>query len=151
MIRIIAGSSASGISPVTVAAAGGKVISGNALISVSSFLLGTPYARAVLQYDGTKWLMIEGQADTGWVAITLGGGVSAGAGYVPAARQVGDKVELCGELVGSGTTAWGTVPFHPGVTVFLETQGALQISSAGAITTNGTSSVYLDGKSFRGG
>jgi hypothetical protein len=148
-LRIVADGTVTGSTPVTVAASGSKVINGKGLSSGSSFLLGTPHCHATVQYDGTAWRIIDGQQDSGWVAIALGGGVSVGGGVTPAARHVGDKVELCGELVGAGITAWGTVPFHPPATAYLESLGALQVSAAGAISTNGTSSVYLDGKSYR--
>jgi len=61
VLEVVAGQLVTGSTPVTVSAAGGKVINGVGLSGASSFTLGTPYGRAMLQYDGTDWLVIGGR------------------------------------------------------------------------------------------
>jgi hypothetical protein len=60
--------------------------------------------------NGTVWgtVMVAGA----WQALTLypSPAVSAGAGYTPAARLVGDVVSLCGNGTGSSIGDWATIP-----------------------------------------
>jgi hypothetical protein len=125
-------------SPATVAyGSGGGGIFGLGLSNAASFNLGTSFAWALLHcYDGVNWAVL-GQQDTGWVALTLGTGVSAIAGgYVPSARLQGDTVELRGGLQctapGSGLT-WATIPtgLRPAATV----QNVTGWDTIGATTT----------------
>ena len=106
--------------------------------------------------DGANWntALIAGA----WQNITLGSGVSAGSGYTPAARLVGDTVELCGTPTDfATTTAWGTIPagLRPASTVTLVSIDAttvrnVSISPAGAITTSvASTNLALDGLSYR--
>lgn len=109
MVAVVASSTVTGASPITVA---GVNIYGVGLVGAASFKLGTPGAVAVLFSDGTNWEIILGQQDTGWVGLTLAGGVT-GSGYVPSARLQGDIVRLKGAMSGSSITAgstWATIP-----------------------------------------
>jgi hypothetical protein len=114
-IRVAGSATVTGAAPATVTAAGGKGINGLGLAAASTFKLGTPWAYAMLQYDGTNWQIIDGQQDTGWVALSLASGFIAG-GLAPAARCVGDRVWLCGTVHNNtggtvaGNTTWATVP-----------------------------------------
>lgn len=76
----------------------GTNIQGAGLSSASSFPLGSVGASAVLLDDGTNWLMIEGEQDSGWMTITsFAAHVSAGSPS-PQVRLVGTQVRGRGEL-----------------------------------------------------
>lgn len=115
-IRASAGSTVTGATAVTVTASGGKGINGVGLVAASTFKLGTPFAHATLQYDGTNWQIIDGGQDTGWVTLSLATGMSATAGdFVPSARLQGDTVRLRGGITGSSgsgnaQTSMATIP-----------------------------------------
>jgi hypothetical protein len=107
VITVRANGSVTASSPVTVSASS---IYGVGLPGVTSFVLGTQSAFATLQSDGTAWGVIAGQQDTGWVALTLGSGISAWAsGYTPSYRRTGITVQLSGTLQWSGLLGSGYV------------------------------------------
>ena len=153
VVAISAQGSATGASPVTVS---GTNIWGLGLAGASSFTLGISQAFAILQSDGTNWFILSGQQDTGWVALSLGGGVSAGGGYTPTARLVGSTVYLSGgPLTGSAITAWATIPagLRPTstVTLFPVVQGVSVTATAGGALASsaGLSQLNLDGINYR--
>ncbi len=47
-------------------------------------------------WDGARWAVLAGQQDTGWVALTLGGGSPGTLGTTPAAKLVGNRVHMRG-------------------------------------------------------
>jgi hypothetical protein len=116
----------SGATPTTVAASGGLTIYGVGASFVSSILLGTPGSFVVLMADGAgHWLVIAGQPDSGWVALTLASGGGFGSGDVlpasgfdstPSARLVGSTVGLKGVLENNmggslgALSTWATAP-----------------------------------------
>jgi hypothetical protein len=108
-IRVAAAAGVTGATPAVVTAAGGKGINGLGLAAASTFKLGTPWAYATLQYDGTAWQIIDGQQDTGWVALTLGTNITTfTSGYAAAAKIVGNEVELSGSMKNNTGGALGT-------------------------------------------
>jgi hypothetical protein len=112
LVGVVAGASATGANPITVARHSVDVINGVGLSSATSFALGIPGAHALLQSDGTNWFVIAGQQDTGWVNLTLGSGMATHGSDTPAARLVGDRVTLRGAIdqsSGSASTL-ATVP-----------------------------------------
>jgi hypothetical protein len=155
-IRVAGSATVTGAAPATVTAAGGKGINGLGLAAASTFKLGTPWAYAMLQYDGTNWQIIDGQQDTGWVALTLGSGVTSVDGIALAVRLRGDMVDMKGaiqdgNLSGPGyvtvpgtslpSFAWpaGTISFAGDTTTGYEStkilsSGALQLQHSGAST-----------------
>jgi hypothetical protein len=115
IVGVVASGAVSSSSPVTVARGGGATLYGVGFSGATSFTLGMPNAHAILYSDGTNWVLISGQQDTGWISLSLASGFIAG-GLAPAARCVGDCVWLCGTVhnntggtVTTGTT-WATVP-----------------------------------------
>ena len=123
----------------------GTLIQGLGLSSASSFPLGAVGAHAILLDDGTNWNLIAGQQDTGYLAMTLGSGVNSIAGYTPAARLVGNMVELCGTLHNnSGTTlaAFTTMATLPAA-IGAPAQEVLW--TAPALTGNATSVLFING------
>jgi hypothetical protein len=140
----------------------GSSIQGIGLSSASSFPLGMVGAGAVLLDDGTNWRFLAGQQDTGWVSLTLGTNIGAGSGYTPAARVVGNGVELCGAPVnntGSSATSlttWATIPLglRPASPVSAGSASTpYEITTGGVITYSGTvnngSPIFLDEIKFR--
>jgi hypothetical protein len=112
-IAIWAGIAASGASPVTINTLGGGIYSVGSL-NASSLLLGAPGASVLLVSDGTSWLVVAGQQDTGWVPLTLASGIASGS-IVPSVRLVGDRCSLKGQLVNSTggpltNAQWATLP-----------------------------------------
>lgn len=103
--------------------------------------------------DGTNWniLMIAGA----WQSLTLGSGVTQNGFFTPAARQIGDRVELRGTLQATSTSSWATIPagLRPpgnvawgvgspgGTNIFVNSSGALTTSASVAL-------VGLDGVSY---
>jgi hypothetical protein len=134
IIQIIALGTVTGATPVTVAAAGGKQINGVGLSAATSFPLGTGNASATLQYDGTAWRVIAGAQDSGWVAVTIGSGLTAdGTAFVPAARLKGDEVRLRGILDASaGLSVNSTLATIPSVARPSGQVGAAVIYAEGA-------------------
>lgn len=109
LIRAIAGSTVTGATAVVVAASGGKGINGLGLSSASSFKLGTPGAHATAQYDGTNWQIIDGQQDTGWVALTLATNwiaVVSTVAFTPSARVAGDRAYMAGAAKNNTGATW---------------------------------------------
>lgn len=100
-----------------------------------------------------------------WVPLTLDGGFTARSGnYVPAARQRGDTIELCGGIsgtIGTGGIAVATVPtlFVPASTVDCAgaSSGGNSVVVGIAVSTGvmtitvaaSSSFVVLDGISYR--
>lgn len=111
---VIAGFNATGLAPVTIARHGSEVFYGLGFMSgFASLTLGTAGSYIVFECDGTNWLQIAGQQDSGWVPLTLPAGVSA-LGAIPSARLQGDVVQLDG-VAQSGSTIssgvlWATLP-----------------------------------------
>lgn len=80
----------------------GTQIYGKGLNSASSFPLShTVGASVTLLDDGVNWYIISGVQDSGWQAMSLRNCAAASGAYVPAYRILGDKVELCGQAVGT--------------------------------------------------
>jgi hypothetical protein len=105
IIQILALGTVIATTPVTVAAAGGKVINGIGLSAASSFLLGAANANATLQYDGTAWRMIAGAQDTGHLPfVSLATGFSFGGTPHAGARLIGNRVQLQSYMNYSGST-----------------------------------------------
>lgn len=144
-ITIVANTGVTGASPVTVT---GANIFGIGLSAASSFVLGTPLSSVTLLPQGSNWVMIAGQQDTGWLTITLAGNVGPAASYdTPSARLVGDMVRLKGAFTNTsgsaitiGTTV-ATVPsaMHPATQrgIGITFPGGLLSGPAIAITTGG--------------
>ncbi len=159
LVTIQAASSVTGASPATIAygSGGGKIFGvGLSSSGVASFPLGTPFASVTLEGDaaGTNWLIVGGQHDSGWVAVTLGGGVS-NAGYTASARLQGDVVRLKGLLSGTSITAWGTIPtaLRPTQTVqfnnYLAGNGFEIVASTGNMQTASAANQWgLDGMTY---
>ncbi len=159
LVTIQAASSVTGASPTTIAygSGGGKIFGvGLSSLGVASFPLGTPFASVTLEGDaaGTNWLIVGGQHDSGWVAVTLGGGVS-NAGYTASARLQGDVVRLKGLLSGTSITAWGTIPtaLRPTQTVqfdnYLAGNGFEIVASTGNMQTASAANQWgLDGMTY---
>jgi hypothetical protein len=155
IIQIIAAGSVTGATPVTVAASGGKVINGPGLSSGSSFPLGTPQARATVQYDGTAWRITHGAPDTGWLLLTLTSGYTAvGGHFVPQGRLVGDNpVELRGAFDNATTsTSQGTiiaaVPSALGVQAVSGVRPACAVFGASNVAANlliASTNIYYEG------
>jgi hypothetical protein len=104
IVQVVAISTVTGASPVTVAAGSGQTISTVGALAASSILLGTAGAFVTLYGSGTVWTVIAGQQDTGWVTITAATGWSAGTGTpaTPQAKLVGNIVRLQGGFTWSG-------------------------------------------------
>lgn len=75
----------------------GSDIQGQGLSSASSFPLGATGSHATLLDDGTNWLMIEGEQDTGWVTLTAVIGTLAAPDH-PYARKIGNRVFCRGSI-----------------------------------------------------
>jgi hypothetical protein len=129
---------------------GANNISGPGQSAVSGIYLTLNAYAEFTSYDGVNWEITAGQQDTGWVALTRGGGVTAGAGYTPAARLRGDTAELCGQLTGSGITAWATGLPIPASQANLGGVNGITVSTGGALTTSSAGSILsLDALSYR--
>lgn len=164
VVRIVADDSATGLNPVTIQAQGGATIHGRGLGSsgVTQIVLGTPGACVALAcVTATKWQVVAGAQDAGWLTITVGTNVAFSGGYLPEVRARGDMVEMCGNLkpTTTGITALGTVPSAaiPGSNVQLgpfPSFGLVTIDHAtGAITCAtappANTVLGLDGLSYR--
>lgn len=159
IIRAAAASTVTGATAVTVAASGGKGINGLGLSAASLLKLGTPFAHTTLQYDGTNWQIIDGQQDTGWLALSLSGGVSAvGGGYSPSYRVLGDRVWLRGGVSFTATASItiATLPAgaRPANGAFLPPlapgMNSCGIGTGGGMLCAGSSftNAYLEGQGF---
>lgn len=106
-IGIQATYAASGASPVTITAGSGT-INGPGCSGVSSILLGTTDAFVILEGDGTNWIIIGGQQDSGW--LTIGSFTNSWTNGAPAVayRLVGDRVYWRGNMSGGAS---GSQPF----------------------------------------
>jgi len=117
----------------------------------------------ILQADGTNWMIIAGDPDTGWQPFGFANGWSNSNG--PASgnhvgyRKIGNVVRLGGGIQGgpSGYQAVGmAVGFQPTYTQFFvvetsyTTFGVVSIAPNGAVIPNFTSGsgLALDGISF---
>lgn len=156
MVGVIAGTGSA-----TVARSGSPSIFGVGLNFVTSFTLAAPGAHAVLLFDGTNWLIVQGQQDSGWVAITAGTNMSTSvpAGVnSPQAQLRGDRVTLRGWLKNTGAsggifggTIIGIVPvgLRPakivrlGISLASGTVGNLTYQTIGAVDSSGNI-YYLD-------
>jgi hypothetical protein len=167
IVGIVAGSAITGSAPVTITTSTGQMKLDAPSSVATSITLGIAGAYIVLQADGTNWYPVAGQSDTGWVPLTLGSGITAVAGdYTPAARLIGDGVELRGEIQGS----WGsgatlaTVAYvsmrpasSPAPSVSVWNGGsyiaqALNVSTGGAfsvLSAISSGAIYLDGVRYR--
>lgn len=103
-----------GTTPVTVS---GTNIYGTGMWSgSSSFKLGTVGSFAILQSDGSNWIIVAGEQDTGWVNVTPAANFSLGSGAyrTAAVRLQGDRVDMRGALSLSadtgGAVTMATVP-----------------------------------------
>lgn len=78
---------------------GSSIFGPGMLSAASTFQLATPGTSVVLIDNGTNWLIIAGQQDTGWLLLSYSPGITGEAFYyTPGARLVGDTVKLCGML-----------------------------------------------------
>jgi hypothetical protein len=161
LVGIIPSSTVTGASPVTVTA-GSNAIYGPGL-SASSFLLGSGAAGVILRSLSTsQWLMVSGQQDTGWVALTLNSGITVASSYeAPAVRLQGDRVWMSG---GAAAGTLQTIPFtlptfavpnHP-VNVPVVVSASLAVGSIAASSSSFSLSMsgsatpaVLEGVSYR--
>ncbi len=151
MCAVIANTSVTAGGPVTVSGGAAPIFGvGLSLSGATSFPLGMPLASVVLFGDGSAWLMLSGQSDTGWAPLSYATGFSSGAGagfFVPAYRRVGNTVRLRGGVENtSGSTQNGVVsmctgaPVPPGVVSFasiIPTVGGatgFQVSTGGVVS-----------------
>lgn len=159
----------SGSAPTTITGSGGALIFGQGANFVSSILLGTPGSKVWLLADGTNWTIIQGQQDSGWVALTPGSGwsVPAPSYFTPAYRVTGDTLAFSGAFAGSsvsGITTLTTVPasFAPQKTVVVvaSTLGGwptatanVQVANTGTVTClnapTGTGQLVIDNIAIR--
>lgn len=112
----------------------GTNIQGKGLTAATTFPLGAYGSRVVLIDDGTNWLMIEGEQDSGWEALgSFASGVTTPAsdgGFVAASRLQGDLVRLSGGLSNTTSTIAQNTPiaalaasiFYPSAPVILQSQ-----------------------------
>lgn len=118
-IRVLGATTVTGAAPVAINRGGAALIFGKglSLSGVTSVKLGTPTAFVDLfSWDGTNWLIVGGEQDTGWVALTLKAGVSAAGSTTPAARLKGDTVYIQGQITHpGGASAFATAAFVPTV------------------------------------
>jgi hypothetical protein len=153
IVGVFAASSVTGSNPVTVSA-GANTIYGGGPTSASALTLGQPDSFMILQSLSTnQWLVIAGEQDTGWVALTPATHWSASAGaYAPAIRLVGNMVEASGALTGDGSspTPINTLPaaFRPAATVSFFA-GNCNITPAGVFTSGSSTACYLNGLRYR--
>jgi len=89
------------------------------------------------EYNGTIWQTV--MLASAWQTLTLESGVSAGGGYTPAARLVGDTVQLCGSATGSAIATWATLPvvLRPASAIEGATEGGFGIALSYGISTGG--------------
>lgn len=168
-LAIKAAAAVTGASPVTITTGTGAIYGGG-VNGATSISLGTTGAYVLLQADGTNWIIVSGQQDTGWVALTLGTNITAPANFYTAAiRLVGDTVRLTGGLHNNSGGSLGTnstVATFASAT-FLPAQGVnlaanTGVSGAAAIyihpptqslvnsySINTSDNIYLDGLTYR--
>lgn len=147
----------------------GTAIQGVGLNGATSFPLGTYGARVVLLDDGTNWLIVEGQQDSGWVPLgSFYTGVTTPAndgGYVAASRLRGDVVQLSGTLSNTtstigqntGIASLASSIFHPSSYVVLQSQtyshygahppgqGAIGATASGLVGVTPSGAVIYNG------
>lgn len=158
-IGVYAKASVSGASPVTVNC-GASIIYGDGFAAASSFLLGSPQSHAVLQNVNGAWMIVSGQQDTGWVALTPGTGIVSASTEAAAARLLGDRVWLRGILQNNGSSmasggVVASVPAlcQPAYTVWL----AASQSNSGTYViqqlriANTATSIFLNAAALPGG
>lgn len=159
---VVAGSTTSGTNPITITyGSGGGGFFGTGLANpASSFLLGAPEASVTLGcLDGTNWVIVSGQADTGWVALSLTANWSTGAfgTATAAARRISDRGYLRGWLTNGtgGSVAYtGSVPAFatPAFTQQVNTVQGVSVSTGAVLSSiasiaNGASFI-LDGMTY---
>jgi hypothetical protein len=109
MVAIVASSTVTGAAPVTIS---GSNIYGVGLANpATSLTLGTPGGTVVLQSDGSKWYVIAGQQDSGWVTWTQPTNWTASATNPPGVRVVGNMAYMRGQTTnntGSTQTLYST-------------------------------------------
>lgn len=137
-----AGSGVSGAAPLTIDAGSGVLIIGKG-VSARTIVLGIEGAFVRLRADGTNWEIVGGEQNSGWIAVAGASGVTAGTGYTPAYRLKADKVDLCGQLVGSAITTWATGLPHPAQQINWGTflSPTMTLSTGGVLTTGTAGSV----------
>ena len=122
----------------------------------TSFLLGTPNASVLLQFNGVNgtWEIISGQQDTGWVALstyyTAGTLTYSG---TPSYRIIGDRVWFKDAVYPGTGLNIATLPSaaRPSVTKYISGgPGAEQvtIATSGLMTAYGLGTALLEGESF---
>lgn len=140
VISVFANPSVSGASPVTVSAGGGVIYGeGTGAGGAANVLLGSPLTHLTFYcLDGTNWLVTSGKINSGWVALTLPGGIASVGGYTPAVKIEGNRAWFTGGLVNTGSLSagvtWATLPssvFRPASAAYLN---AVAIGSGPAIT-----------------
>ena len=100
----------------------------------SSFQLGAPGSFAVFQSDGSAWISVAGQQDSGWQALSLINGWSAAGGtYTPAIRVAGDVIRLRGGLNGSSATTQQFTTAPTGMRPATTVAGTAYSNSLGAV------------------
>jgi hypothetical protein len=155
-------------SPITVAGNGSNVFGlGLATAGAASFTLGAVGSFAMLQADGTNWIIIAGQQDTGWLALTLTTNVGTrAASATPAARLIGDRVFLrgapqnnTGVTINQTTIFTAPAGLRPSTTVGFTTVGPPTATMTGGLMqTSGQAALipswvnadyfYLEGASY---
>jgi hypothetical protein len=156
LVAVQAGTGHTGAAPVTVSTPSGSIIGVG--VSAASLKLGTVGAQVQLQSDGTNWYVVDGQQDTGSVALSLASNIASG-GYGASAQLLGGRVWLKGTLTNNtGSTDSGTLATIPSglrptanvayvvnLTGF-STATPITITTAGAISAGGglSSSAGID-------
>jgi hypothetical protein len=145
--EVYADGSPTGATPVTVVRAGGSTFYGAGLSGATSFLLGAPGAYALLAcHDAANWVVVGGQQDTGWVALTLGTGWGVYTGNTPYGRVIGDRVWLKGLIInnsgGPSSSPFAAFPavLRPSATAVMLPPVDQAVSTILTLVSNGTSS-----------
>lgn len=102
----------SGAAPCTVSTPSGVITGPGVVSGATSILLGAVHAFVTLLADGTNWHIIEGAADSGWLALPTNGSFTAHSqpcGY----RKVGNRVFSRGLITGSGAGPPFSIATYP--------------------------------------
>lgn len=127
---------------------------GLGMTGATNCYLGIPGSYVVFESNGTNWVTVSGQQDTGWVAIPPPGGYTTASGYyTPATRLIGDTVLMRGiHTNGSGipssyNTTLATI-FRPAAKVQLRPIDT-DITTAGVISyTSSDGNSVFDNQSY---
>lgn len=93
--------------PTTVSTPSGAIIGPGVVAAASTILLGSANSFVTLQSDGTNWIIIDGEQDTGWItASPLTNGATGSFQY----RKMGHRVVCWGNFSG-GTIVNGGIFF----------------------------------------